>query len=408
MKGFKFFVSFFVLFFEFSFCFPGNHEIDISSAFPGGNIKVDSMKADTVWLRPEQRDTDTSLGKWFYWYFAVKPNNEKSVTFVFNQDDVFAAFNPAVSYDQGKTWEWLAFVDVEDRAFTYHFNGDQDELRFSMAMPYTERNYERFLTPFQQRSFLYSDTLCITNENRDVELLRIIDKNTRPQYTIVFTARHHACEMMANYVMEGIIQAVIKEYQSHKWVRQNVQFLFIPFVDKDGVENGDQGKLREPHDHNRDYYGKSLYEEVSAIKEKLPVYSQGTQLMAFDLHCPYIAYEANERIFFIGHSLEKISRKQRSYMKILDQHQEGPLKFDPSFYAAFGKGWNNYTLEQAYENKKLSFTQWIVSLDNLSFVTTLEFPYSNNLGQKITPEKARLFGKDMFVALKDYLLNHNN
>ena len=35
----------------------------------------------------------------------------------------------------------------------------------------------------------------------------------------------------------------------------------IPFVDIDGVENGDQGK-QAPHDHNRDYINSPIYPET--------------------------------------------------------------------------------------------------------------------------------------------------
>jgi len=41
---------------------------NIYSDFPGGNIIIDKIKNDTVWFRPDLRDTK---GEWFYWYFAV-------------------------------------------------------------------------------------------------------------------------------------------------------------------------------------------------------------------------------------------------------------------------------------------------------------------------------------------------
>ena len=41
----------------------------------------------------------------------------------------------------------------------------------------------------------------------------------------------------------------------------------VPFVDKDGVEEGDQGKNRAPRDHNRDYAGASMYPETGALRE---------------------------------------------------------------------------------------------------------------------------------------------
>ena len=49
--------------------------------------------------------------------------------------------------------------------------------------------------------------------------------------------------MTASYALEGLISAVLDE-PDYEWLRQNVDFLIVPFVDKDGVEEGDQGKQK--------------------------------------------------------------------------------------------------------------------------------------------------------------------
>lgn len=61
------------------------------------------------------------------------------------------------------------------------------------------------------------------------------------------TARHHACESTGNYVLEGVLEELIKSLPN------NLSVMCVPFVDYDGVVNGDQGKNRFQHDHNRDY-----------------------------------------------------------------------------------------------------------------------------------------------------------
>jgi hypothetical protein len=43
-----------------------------------------------------------------------------------------------------------------------------------------------------------------------------------------------------------------------------VEFCIAPFMDKDGVEEGDQGKLRWPHDHWEDYAEGSRYRWLSS------------------------------------------------------------------------------------------------------------------------------------------------
>ena len=46
----------------------GQKPINISSDFPGGNIIVNRISEDTVWLKPDSRLTE---GEWFYWYFKI-------------------------------------------------------------------------------------------------------------------------------------------------------------------------------------------------------------------------------------------------------------------------------------------------------------------------------------------------
>ena len=58
-------------------------EIAIYADFPGGNVFVEKIQNDTVWVRPDIRNTE---GFWFYWYFAVKYDVGKSLTFVFPPD----------------------------------------------------------------------------------------------------------------------------------------------------------------------------------------------------------------------------------------------------------------------------------------------------------------------------------
>ena len=70
---------------------------------------------------------------------------------------------------------------------------------------------------------------------------------------LVLTARHHACESMASHVLEGILSGVLADDDCGRRWREGWQVVAAPFMDKDGVEDGDQGKNRRPHDHNRDY-----------------------------------------------------------------------------------------------------------------------------------------------------------
>ena len=122
------------------------------------------------------------------------------------------------------------------------------------------------------------------------------------EHRVAFTCRHHSCESMASYVLEGVMAAVLADDSGGdgKWLRERVEFFVVPIVDLDGVEDGDQGKNRKPRDHNRDYAGESIYPQVKAIRETLPKWADGKLRVAIDLHCPAVRGTHNEWIYFVG------------------------------------------------------------------------------------------------------------
>ncbi|WP_145385923.1 hypothetical protein [Stieleria neptunia] len=69
--------------------------------------------------------------------------------------------------------------------------------------------------------------------------------------------------------------------------------------DIDGVQVGDQGKNRPPHDHNRDDGEASIYRSVQAIK----VFDAENNLrVLLDLHCPTLVMDIHQRFYFAGPS----------------------------------------------------------------------------------------------------------
>ena len=114
----------------------------------------------------------------------------------------------------------------------------------------------------------------------------------------------------------------------------------MPIVDLDGVEDGDQGKNRQPRDHSRDYAGESIYPQVKAIRERLPAWSDGKLRIALDLHCPHIRGTHNEWIYFVGGPDEKIWKEVGRFSEILERVRTGPLPYKRENNLPFGQAWN--------------------------------------------------------------------
>jgi len=220
-----------------------------------------------------------------------------------------------------------------------------------------------------------------TKKRRSIDLITIGDVWNSD--VIVFTARSHCCEMMASYVLEGIMENLLS---IHKDYLKTHAFLIVPFLDKDGVEDGDQGKARAPHDHNRDFCDNSIYPSVIALKELIGKVGVEKITGYIDIHCPHISGDSNELIYLVGSSSEKIAAAQVEFCEFLEKH-DLPLPFE-SGYLPFGVSWN-----VGAGIKYQTGSSWAGNmLPNVKLATTIEVPYANVLGSAVTQKSAKAFG----------------
>ena len=373
--------------------------IEIDCAFPGGNVAVDSIEGDTVQVRPDVRDSE---GHWFYWYFRVRWAERRTLRFAFEHDDV-GVRGPGVSLDGGWTWRWLGTELGDERSYTYSFPEDAAEVRFSFGMPYTQANLDAFLSERAAHPHLRAGTLCQSRKGRAVEALSFGKLAGEPEHRVLLTARHHACEMMASYALEGMIDAALADDETGQWLRQHVGFLAVPFVDKDGVEDGDQGKSRRPHDHNRDYVAPCLYPEVRALREHAREWSRRRLRMALDLHCPGHRGEWHELIHFVGMPNDRLWSRIGRFCDVLERTATGPLPYRTCNNLPFGVAWNTPDEYGPLGGEPANASDWLAALPGISLGATVEIPYANAQGVEVNADTARSFGRDLAKAIREHL-----
>ena len=125
--------------------------ISIDCKYPGGNVKVDGIDEEkgVVNIRPDLRDTK---GNWFHWDFTVRRSRgdrptERTLHFQFpkNKFDYLSSLGPAISKDGGKTWRWLnadGRRHEPNNAFDYTFGGGENETRFAVSIPYSQKDWD--------------------------------------------------------------------------------------------------------------------------------------------------------------------------------------------------------------------------------------------------------------------------
>ena len=258
---------------------------EISNQIPGGNIRLLSIEGNTVYLQNELRDTKPD---WFFWAFRVTGAQGRTLDFVFDHETRVGFYGAAVSHDY-KNWHWqYSDRGHEGARFSYTFGPEESCVYFAHDMLYRP---ERFFE-FAQSHGLKLETLCTSRKGRSIPCFTL----GNGQKHIVLTARHHACESTGSYVLEGVLDALCEK------PLPDTTIFCVPIVDLDGVTEGDQGKDRVPHDHNRDYFldQPSIYPEVAAIRRYIDTHPI---VFACDFHSPYHIADKNSpennKVFFL-------------------------------------------------------------------------------------------------------------
>lgn len=280
---------------------PARLSLTIRTDFPGANALVSNNTGSSVNIAPDLRGDN----EWFYWCFEATVNKPGQVDFILpiNVTGANGAVDigrqgPAVSYDDGDTWDWMGTSTVDSDSFKHTFTPDQLTVRFAVTLPYLQKDLDEFLAENASNPHLSKSILAQTNGGLDVELLQIGQPGSG-KGAVLFTCRHHACETIASYVLQGFMKEAISNSSAGVAFRNNYVLYVVPFVDKDGVQAGDQGKNRKPHDHNRDYNkdAPGLYPEIDAI-EALAIEKRIQYVM--DCHCPTLLMDIHQRVYFSG------------------------------------------------------------------------------------------------------------
>jgi hypothetical protein len=352
--------------------------LNVDTNIAAGNATIEAVAGNTIRFRPDVRDTTEP---WFYWNLRVRGCEGRTLRFELTVPHSLTVRGAAVSRD-GWEWNWIPEYDPKEWAFRYACGAD-DELQFSLAMPYTYRNLERWLARHDGNPALTVHKVCGRSP-----WLRVGRQDGREQRQAIVTCRHHCCEMMASYALEGLLDAVLDGPMRETWT-----FYVVPMVDFAGVEAGDQGKSRAPHDHNRDYTAAPIYPEVAGIMD-LARRCDDRLRFAFDLHCPWVRGEYNEHIYIVGSENAGNAARQLVFAAKLEAARTGPLPYRAAGTLPFGTAWNTT------KGMPVSFGRWMIAhAPGTPTVASFEIPYANAEGVPVIAASARAFGTDLARAV---------
>jgi len=348
----------------------------IHGNFTGGNIHVLKINGTDIYVQNELRDT---VGDWFYWAFCVEGAQGQTLTFHFDKKWL-GYYGPAISHDL-YNWKWQneEATPAAYDTFSYTFGEDESCVYFAHNMLYHPAHFDAFCKELGLEQL----TLCKSERGRDVPYVRFGEGEEQ----ILLTARHHACEATGTYVLEGVVRELLRE------PIPNTEVVVVPFVDYDGVVDGDQGKNRHPHDPNRDYpleYG-SIY---AVVRELRKIAMQKRVRYAFDYHSPWHVGGMNDWVYIVEKhydATKNVTRFGNLWDKAITPES---LPYDVTGSLPPETDWNSGPSATAINLFHLAAGA------ELSF--TIETPYFSCSGTPFSPDRAREMGRCFVVALRQY------
>lgn len=369
----------------------------VRSDFPGGNGRLENVDENSRILTVRKEPKGSGNGRHYYFYFEVAGLEGKWTVRIVDAPTL-TRMGPAVSTDRGETWRFLFDKPVPSPGideFEYDFSSAGLPVRFCVSIPYGERDWQTFTARHAQNPLVRTGELCKDRSGRTIERFDVATENVRPNWTFLFTARHHASEVSASAVLEGLLEESLADTPEGRWIRANGQVIAIPFMDKDGVVAGDQGKRRLPHDHNRDY-AQELYPSVRALK-RLAATAPG-RLYHVDLHAPSLRGKEHDHFYAICPEGAVYDARWRAYSRELEKSTKGAgLVYDPQWNIPFGHFWNNAALFEG-DGTTLQSNRCLSRLPNCFLSFCMEYGYGL-CGGIYSRETARELGRNTLKAI---------
>ena len=369
----------------------------LSADFPGGNVRVLGIEGDTVRLAPDLRETQRF---WFFWRFRATFPAAGTWRFEFPDGNCVGTRGPAVRRAGERGWRWLSgdALHESDRVFEWTSAGPET-VEFCQCIPYQGADFDAFAASFAGDPRVTASELCRSRAGRSVPLLRL--REGEPAQAVLFSCRHHAQESMASFALEGLLRALASDEPWAAAFRRSFEVLAVPLVDRDGVEDGTQGKNRIPHDHNRDYgaAGGHLYPECAALERLLDGRRPAAVL---DLHCPYIrGGETSEYAYLVGIQAERLRPAQAAFGALLEKHCPPEAPYFSADTLPFGALWNQPT--DFSGGSGMGFSRWAAAKPWPRLASGLEIPFANFREKTQTPDTVRAFGRGIAAALAEFL-----
>ncbi len=215
--------------------------VDFEGASLGSWQEVDAGR----FVLEIRRDTNSDFARWYS--FRVRSGIDTPLNFeVQNAGDVsvpeaWPMNRPAVSADGGWTWGRIADTRYDGMTFAFRHTPRSDDEWIALAPVY---NFSRWLAMVDEiRDHPMVDTLEVlanTLEGRPVHLVKVTDPAApdAEKRAVWVIGRQHPAEVGGSWKGEGLLRWSLGDDPQAAEFRRRASLYMIPFMNPDGVWNG--------------------------------------------------------------------------------------------------------------------------------------------------------------------------
>jgi len=340
--------------------------IKISQQFDGGAIDV--LRADdaqTIALNM-RKDSCADFSQWFYFRLQGACGEACTIRFLNAGQTSFPAgwdgYQAVASYDR-ETW-FRVPTTYDGQVLTVTHTPQRDSIYYAYFEPYSWERHLRLLGRVESVSFARVMDLGNTIEGRDMNLVVLGNPGAVKKIWII--ARQHPGETMAEWFVEGVIDALLDQANPvARRLLEHSAFYIVPNMNPDGSVRGNLRTNAAGANLNREWMMPSLETSPEVFVVKNKIHEIGCDLF-LDIHgdesLPYVFVAGSEM-------LEGFSARQAAEQQAFI---EGFKRASPDFQTVAGYAAGKYREDMLkLASKYIGHAFKCISL-------TLEMPFKDN------------------------------
>lgn len=340
--------------------------IKISHQFDAGAIEVVSAEnPQAIGLRI-RKDSRSDFLQWFYFRLQGARDQECTIHFLNAGDttypDGWKNYQVAASYDNR---EWFRVPTAFDgKVMTVSHTPEHDSVYYAYFEPYSFERHLSLVDSLQASPLVRVEDLCNTVDGRDLNLLVVGDAAAAQKIWVI--ARQHPGETMAEWFVEGMLQALLD--QADPIARQllaHTVFYVVPNMNPDGSVRGNLRTNASGANLNREWADPTQERSPEVLSVRAAMLASGVDLF-LDVHgdevLPYIFVAGSEM-------LPSFSERQRNEQEAFVADF---MNVSPDFQATHGYPSGKYSDDAL----KLA-SKWVGN-QFACLSLTLEMPFKDN------------------------------